>query len=936
MEFLNPDAERKDPSANEEQKVLYAEQVKQLYDNASAGLLATAINSLILVGIQRNVTSRMVLIAWLVSLAVINLFRYIYIRRFQRASRGSWEANRWGNGFIVGLGLSGMAWGSAGILLFPVESLGHQTFLVFVIGGMVAGAAAAFSSVMKAYLAYSIPALGPIVIRFALLGDEIHVAMGGMALLFGLLMTFIARHMNSVTVTSLKLRFDNSGLVSHLTERKKAEETLRKSEIKYRKLHESMMDGFVSFTMGGMIKEFNESYQKMLGYMAGELFNRTSRDLTPEQWHTFEQKIVEEQVLARGYSEVYEKEYRKKDGMIFPVELRTFLIKDETGNNVGMWAIIRDITERKRAEENLKQSEENARQLAQENAIMAEIGRIISSTLDTDEVYESFAREVGKLVPFDRIVINIIDIEKNAVKNVYISGEELRDRNTEEFYPLKGSENAEMVRTKSTLLVQTEDFNEYQDRFPMLLSTFQAGFRSILNVPLSSKGEVIGGLLLRSRKPNAYTDRDVKLAERIGSQIAGAIANAQLYTERIHAEKERAALEEQLRQSQKMEAIGRLAGGVAHDFNNLLTVISGYIQLSLMNLGNDDPLRKNIDHIQGAANRAANLTRQLLAFSRRQILEFKVLDLNTILHDLNKMLHRVIGEDIELVNVLSKDLGKIKGDPGQIEQVIINLAVNARDAMPKGGRLVLETANVELDEEHARTQMSVNPGSYVKLSVIDTGTGMTPEVKERVFEPFFTTKEKGKGTGLGLATVYGIVKQSGGDICVDSQLGQGTVVDIYFPRMDGPAERLEEKVEGVETPRGKETILLAEDEEMVRELASVFLRSLGYTILEAKQGDEALLLFGQHKGSIDLLLTDVVMPGMSGRELAGHLASLGSKMKVLYMSGYTDDAIVRHGVLEKGVEFIQKPFTVARLAEKVREVLDKDSKPVALDAIERK
>ena len=935
MEFLNPDAERKDPSANEEQKVLYAEQVKQLYDNASAGLLATAINSLILVGIQRNVTSRMVLIAWLVSLAVINVFRYIYIRRFQRASRGSWEANRWGNGFIVGLGLSGMAWGSAGILLFPVESLGHQTFLVFVIGGMVAGAAAAFSSVMKAFLAYSIPALGPIVIRFALLGDEIHVAMGGMALLFGLLMTFIARHMNSVTVTSLKFRFDNSGLVSHLTERKKAEETLRKSEIKYRKLHESMMDGFVSFTMDGMIKEFNESYQKMLGYMAGELFNRTSRDLTPEQWHTFERKIVEEQVLARGYSEVYEKEYRKKDGMIFPVELRTFLIKDETGNNVGMWAIIRDITERKRAEENLKQSEENARQLAQENAIMAEIGRIISSTLDTDEVYESFAREVGKLVPFDRIVINVIDIKKNAVKNVYISEEKLRDRNTEEFYPLKGSENAEMVRTKSTLLVQTEDFNEYQDRFPMLLSTFQAGFRSILNVPLSSKGEVIGGLLLRSRKPNAYTDRDVKLAERIGSQIAGAIANAQLYTERIHAEKERAALEEQLRESQKMEAIGRLAGGVAHDFNNLLTVINGYIQLSLMNLGNDDPLRKNIDHIQGAANRAANLTRQLLAFSRRQILEFKILDLNTSLHDLNKMLHRVIGEDIELVNVLSKDLGKIKGDPGQIEQVIINLAVNARDAMPKGGRLVLETANVELDEECARTQMSVNPGSYVKLSVIDTGTGMTPEVKERVFEPFFTTKEKGKGTGLGLATVYGIVKQSGGDICVDSQLGQGTVFDIYFPRMDGSAERLEEKEEGVETPRGKETILLAEDEEMVRELASVFLRSLGYTILEAKQGNEALLIFGQHKGSIDLLLTDVVMPGMSGRELAGHLASLGSKMKVLYMSGYTDDAIVRHGVLEKGVEFIQKPFTVARLAKKVRKVLDKDSKPVALDAIER-
>ncbi len=264
MEFLNTDAGRNNASANEEQRVLYAEQVKQLYANASAGLVAAAINSLILVGIQRNVTSRMVLIAWFVSLAVINLVRYIYIRRFQRVSLGSLEASRWGNGFIAGVALSGIAWGSAGIFLFPVESLGHQTFLVFVIGGMVAGAAAAFSSVMKVFLAYSIPALGPIVIRFGLLGDEIHVAMGGMALLFGLIMTFIARHMNSITVTSLKLRFDNSGLVSHLTERKKAEETLRKSEIKYRKLHESMMDGFVSVSMDGMIKEFNESYLKML------------------------------------------------------------------------------------------------------------------------------------------------------------------------------------------------------------------------------------------------------------------------------------------------------------------------------------------------------------------------------------------------------------------------------------------------------------------------------------------------------------------------------------------------------------------------------------------------------------------------------------------------------------------------------------------------
>jgi signal transduction histidine kinase/CheY-like chemotaxis protein len=593
--------------------------------------------------------------------------------------------------------------------------------------------------------------------------------------------------------------------------------------------------------------------------------------------------------------------------------------------------LVSHLAERKRAEESLKQSEENARRLAQENAIKAEIGRIISSTLNIDEVYERFAGKAAKLIPFDRVTISIVNQEMNTVTIRYTAGKCITDRQVGDALPLQGTVPEKVIRTRVSQRTRIDNEG------PLLHSNaMQATFPSVMVVPLISQDKAIGVMHLLSMTPDVYTDAHLKLAESIANQVAGAMANAELFAVHQRSENEKAALEEQLRQSQKMEAIGRLAGGVAHDFNNLLTVINGYIQLSLMNLGNDDPLRKNLDHIQGAANRASNLTRQLLAFSRRQILEFKILDLNTILHDLNKMLHRVIGEDIELVNVLSKDLGKIKGDPGQIEQVIINLAVNARDAMPKGGRLVLVTANVELDEECARTPMSVNPGSYVKLSVIDAGTGMTPEVKERVFEPFFTTKERGKGTGLGLATVYGIVKQSGGDICVDSQLGQGTVFDIYFPRMDGPAERLGEKVEGVETPRGKETILLAEDEEMVRELASVILRNLGYTILEAKQGDEALLVFGQHKGSIDLLLTDVVMPGMSGRELAGHLASLGSKMKVLYMSGYTDDAVVRHGVLEKGVEFIQKPFTVARLAQKVREVLDKDSRPLALDAIEQK
>jgi len=396
-------------------------------------------------------------------------------------------------------------------------------------------------------------------------------------------------------------------------------------------------------------------------------------------------------------------------------------------------------------------------------------------------------------------------------------------------------------------------------------------------------------------------------------------------TELKRAEEEKTVLQEQLRQSQKVEAVGCLAGGIAHDFNNLLTVIKGYSQLSSIELKEGDPLRGNIDEIQNATDRAASLTRQLLAFSRRQVMEMKVLDLNTLLRDLEKMLRRVIGEDIEMVIQLAEDLGRVRADVGQIEQVIMNLAVNGRDAMPNGGKLTIETANVELDEFYARSHGDVKPGHYVMFSVSDTGVGMTPEVRERIFEPFFTTKEKGKGTGLGLSTSYGIVKQSEGDIWVYSVQGKGTTFKIYLPRVNEPLEEIRKEVLKEELPRGNETILIVEDEEEVRKLAGKILERQGYRILEASQGDDALRISERHGGPIDLILVDVIMPGMSCSELAKHLKSPHPKMKVLYMSGYTDNAIVRHGVLEKGVNYIQKPFTMEGLARKVREVLDKDS-----------
>src|ERR1051326_581345 len=392
-------------------------------------------------------------------------------------------------------------------------------------------------------------------------------------------------------------------------------------------------------------------------------------------------------------------------------------------------------------------------------------------------------------------------------------------------------------------------------------------------------------------------------------------------TERKRAEEERFELEQQLRQSQKLEAIGQLAGGVAHDFNNLLTVINGYSDLILRKIPDSDPNRSKLEEIAKAGSRATSLTRQLLAFSRKQVLQPKTFNLNTVVPGMEKMLRRVIGEDIELRTALETDLGNVHTDPGQIEQVIMNLVVNARDAMPTGGKLTIETGNAILDETYARHQAEVRPGRYVMLAVSDTGTGMNEETRARIFEPFFTTKEKGKGTGLGLAMVYGIVKQSDGNVWVYSEPGKGTTFKIYLPRVDERVE-VDESRPVVELPRATETILLAEDEEMVRNLAREILEANGFRVLVAESGNEALRISEEHNEPIDLLLTDVVMPQMSGKELVEQLAAKRPAMSVLYMSGYTDETIVHHGVLDEGVNFIEKPFSPDALGRKVRAILN--------------
>jgi PAS domain S-box-containing protein len=384
---------------------------------------------------------------------------------------------------------------------------------------------------------------------------------------------------------------------------------------------------------------------------------------------------------------------------------------------------------------------------------------------------------------------------------------------------------------------------------------------------------------------------------------------------------QRKGLEEQLRQAQKMEAVGRLAGGVAHDFNNVLTAIFGYADLLIEDLPAQGSARQDLEEIRKAAQRASALTRQLLAFSRQQVLEPTVLSLNDLVEDIDKMVQRLLGENVELRLSLGKSIGNIRADSGQLQQVIMNLAVNARDAMPQGGKLLIETGNAALTEQYAELHQPVIPGHYVLLAFSDTGVGMSAEVKARIFEPFFTTKEKGRGTGLGLSTVYGIVKQSGGYVWVYSEVGRGTTFKIYLPRVDAPVEPSAPPRE-TRSLTGTETILLAEDDEILRPLSTGLLERLGYHVLAAEDAMQALAVAGAHDGPIHLLVADVVMPGTSGRELARRLAEVRPDTKVLYISGYTDDAIVHHGMLEPGLNFLQKPFTPDVLARKVRELLD--------------
>lgn len=424
------------------------------------------------------------------------------------------------------------------------------------------------------------------------------------------------------------------------------------------------------------------------------------------------------------------------------------------------------------------------------------------------------------------------------------------------------------------------------------------------------------------KKDGTIIYTDVALTPRI--VIDGrhnSIAFSTDITEKKKAEDDIKKIEEQLRRSQKLEALGRLTGGIAHDFNNILTTIIGNADMMLMDVPKDNPMHSDLEEIKIAGDRAASLISQLLAFSRKQILQPTVMNLNDTVNDMDKMLRRIIGEDIELSTILAPDLGQVEADEGQIEQVIMNLAVNARDAMPRGGKVTIETANTDIDEAYTHDHVAIIPGPYVMLAISDTGTGMNRNVQENLFEPFFTTKSKEKGTGLGLSTVYGIVKQSNGNIYVYSEPGKGTTLKVYLPRVEKSIVK-KKKAKRPKTLSGSETILVVEDNEMVGNLTMRILKQSGYRVLIAPDGREALRVLKEYEGYIHLVLTDVVMPGMSGEKLEKKLKAARPDIKVLFMSGYTDNAVVHHGLLSQGKVFLQKPFTPEDLTRKIREVLE--------------
>ncbi len=774
------------------------------------------------------------------------------------------------------------------------------------------------------------------------------------------------------------------GTVQDITERKEAERKIKESEESYQIVTESVSDVIITIDEHHSILFVNLAAQKVLGYKPEELIGNNLAIIIPERFraaHAAEMRRYMQNGERRISWSSVEFPALHRDGREIQIEIS---FGEYQKNNKRIYAgVIRDITKRK-ADETEMQLMKRAidsivegvyicdARLPDEPTIYtnAAFENITGYTFDevkgrncrflqgaetnrqtVDEMREALKAEKvyrGEILnyrkngaPFwNELKISPVFDESGRLTHFVGVQQDITERKTAEQSLRQAEANyRNLVESSPAIVYLAEPFPPYA---PIYVSPNISWF-GYTTEEWFEKPDIWVSLIHEEDRTRVLRETEVAMNQGLDTDLEYRIIARDGAIHWVHDKgrfvtddqgkrvgwqgvlldiTENKRLEEQLRQSHKLESVGQLAGGIAHDFNNMLTVINGYSELALRKLEDDNPLRRNIEEIKKAAMRSALLTRQLLAFSRRQVLQPIVLDLNEVVIDMIKLLQRLIGENVELVTALKCKTGRVSADLGQLSQIIINLAVNASDAMLQGGTLTIETADVFFEPDDARQKVGILPGAYIMLAVCDTGSGMDDEIQKHMFDPFFTTKEVGKGTGLGLATVYGIVKQSGGNIEVDSKVGAGTTFRIYLPRVAEESEGAEVKATSPELLVGTETILLVEDEELVRNLSREILVTCGYTVIEARNGVEALELCENGDCKFDLLMTDVVMPQMGGRELAEKLIEKLPNLQILFTSGHNDNMMMRHGLIETNVNFIQKPFTFDALARKVRELLN--------------
>jgi PAS domain S-box-containing protein len=697
-----------------------------------------------------------------------------------------------------------------------------------------------------------------------------------------------------------------------ITDRKIAAKKLEKSEQNYRELFNSISDAvFVHDPETGQIYDVNDTMLSMFGFTYEEALSSTIGQLSLNH-PPYDQKTALEWIqkaTREGFVE-FEWKSRRKNGEEFWVDIN--LLYRTLGDHKRILAVVRDITQRKEAEEKLKY------QYAFETLITSISTNFINLEVKEIEVgiYDAL-KSIAKFLEADRSFIIEHSQNNTNIENIYgyyhntqktlecLCGKSLNHFSY--INSLISQGRPVHIPSVQSLPETAKNEQEYW---------IENGIESLVLEPLFLSGKVIGSIGIDSFSENKNWSKDVcTLLRNVGVTIQNAI-------ERKRSEEERLKLQEQIQQSQKIESIGLLAGGIAHDFNNLLMSIIGYCDLANEQLPKNHPVKDDLKEILDSGERAAALTRQLLAFSRKQILNPKEINLNKLLLNMDKMLRRLIGENIELITKPDPNLGYVKVDPNQIEQIILNLAVNAKDAMPNGGKLIIESTNTLLDSSYTKNKTDIQAGDYVMIAVSDNGYGIPEENVQKIFEPFFTTKDKSKGTGLGLSTVYGIIKQSGGHIMVYSEVNKGTTFKIYLPLIKTSTSNEDHVQESQIQLRGSESILVVEDEDSVRSLVTNILQDYGYSVLTQESCESALETISSNQYQFDMLITDVILPKQSGRELADRILEYFPDIKILFMSGYTDDAIVHHGILEEGLNFLQKPFPPRTLLQKIRGIFD--------------